>query len=153
MAKEAGPKQAGEFFIVDNSDAEWMVIRYLKEWSDIASQFDIATGMFEIGGLLSFDGKWQQLERIRILMGGELTGRARGQSIRLTTNEGHKAGQLGDSYWFCVAWDPLEELDREPLRVQNPVKPFDHAKSEVVTARFYQIPADYIMKAGGNADR
>jgi len=77
MAQERGPKQTGDLFIVDNSDAEWKVIRYLKEWSDIANRFDIATGMFEIGGLLSLDGKWQQLEKIRILMGGELTARTR----------------------------------------------------------------------------
>ena len=43
----------------------------------IAKGFDIATGHFEIGALLALDGKWQQLEKIRILMGAETTHRTR----------------------------------------------------------------------------
>ena len=34
--------------------------------------FDIATGYFEIGALLALDGKWQPLDKIRILMGAEI---------------------------------------------------------------------------------
>jgi len=67
----------GGLFVVDNSDKEWKVLRYLQDWADIANRFDIATGMFEIGGLLGLDGKWQQLEKVRILMGGEVTARTR----------------------------------------------------------------------------
>jgi hypothetical protein len=33
-------KQGGELFIVDNSDADWKVRRYLQEWADIAHSFD-----------------------------------------------------------------------------------------------------------------
>src|SRR5438132_167040 len=67
----------GELFIVDNSDTEWKGLRYLQEWTEIASSFDIATGYLEIGSLLALDGKWQKLERIRILMGDETNGRTR----------------------------------------------------------------------------
>ena len=38
---------------------------------------DIATGYFEIGGLLELDGEWQKLEKIRIILGSELTKRTR----------------------------------------------------------------------------
>jgi len=62
-------------FIVDNSVSGWTGLRYLEEWSDIAKAFDIATGYFEIGALLALDGKWQALEKIRILMGAETTQR------------------------------------------------------------------------------
>lgn len=48
-------KQGGELFIVGNSDADWKVRRYLKEWADIAHPFDMATGFFEIGALLEFN--------------------------------------------------------------------------------------------------
>ncbi|MDE0662088.1 MAG: helicase-related protein [Gammaproteobacteria bacterium] len=64
-------------FIVDNSVSGWTGLRYLEDWSVIASAFDIATGYFEIGALLALDGKWQQLEKIRILMGAETTHRTR----------------------------------------------------------------------------
>jgi superfamily II DNA or RNA helicase len=66
-----------DLFIVDNSVSGWTGIRYLEEWAGIAKAFDIATGYFEIGALLALEGKWQQLEKIRILMGAEMTHRTR----------------------------------------------------------------------------
>ena len=71
------PKSGGELFIVDNSDEAWKGVRYLHDWTEIASAFDIATGYFEIGALLALDGKWQKLEKIRILMGDEVSQRTR----------------------------------------------------------------------------
>ena len=64
-------------FIVDNSVSGWTGLRYLEEWASIASAFDIATGYFEIGALLALDGKWQHLEKIRVLMGAETSPRTR----------------------------------------------------------------------------
>ncbi len=55
--------KGGDLFIVDNSDADWKVTNYLHEWADIASRFDIATGFFEIGALLSLDQQWQSQEK------------------------------------------------------------------------------------------
>jgi hypothetical protein len=69
--------QGGDLFIVDNSISGWTGLRYLQDWTDYATSFDIATGFFEIGSLLELDGKWQQLEKIRILMGDEMTRRTR----------------------------------------------------------------------------
>src|SRR3954470_17039964 len=66
-----------DLFIVDNSVSGWTGLRYLEEWSKIAKSFDIATGYFEIGALLALDGKWQPLDKIRILMGAEMTHRSR----------------------------------------------------------------------------
>src|SRR5271166_1345387 len=71
------PKSGGELFIVDNSDDTWKGLKYLQDWTEIASAFDIATGYFEIGSLLALDGKWQKLTKIRILMGDEVTPRTR----------------------------------------------------------------------------
>ena len=68
-------KTGNDLFIVDNSDEDWKVLNYLKEWSEISSRFDIATGYFEIGALLALDGKWQKPDQIRILMGDEVTKR------------------------------------------------------------------------------
>jgi phosphatidylserine/phosphatidylglycerophosphate/cardiolipin synthase-like enzyme len=66
-----------DLFIVDNSVSGWTGLRYLEEWCGIAKSFDIATGFFEIGSLLALDGKWQGLEKIRILMGAETAARSR----------------------------------------------------------------------------
>lgn len=70
-------KSGGELFIVDNSDESWKGLKYLQDWTEIASAFDIATGYFEIGALLALDGKWQKLDKIRILMGNEVSSRTR----------------------------------------------------------------------------
>ena len=76
-AKSEHKEQPGELFIVDNSDSDWKGLRYLEEWTEIASSFDIATGYFEIGALLGLEGKWQKLDKIRILMGDEVSARTR----------------------------------------------------------------------------
>src|SRR5665213_376603 len=70
-------RKGGDLFIVDNSVEGWTGIRYLQEWCDLAKSFDIATGFFEIGSLLALDGKWQGLEKVRILMGGDVTSSTR----------------------------------------------------------------------------
>jgi len=67
--------KGGELFIVDNSDQAWKGLKYLQDWTEIASAFDIATGYFEIGALLALDGHWQKLDKVRILMGNEVSAR------------------------------------------------------------------------------
>jgi len=47
----------GPLFMVDNSEAGVRhEVDYLREWSELASSIDIATGFFEIGSLLDLDG-------------------------------------------------------------------------------------------------
>jgi phosphatidylserine/phosphatidylglycerophosphate/cardiolipin synthase-like enzyme len=79
-------KTGGGLFIVDNSVSGWTGLRYLEEWTGIAKAFDIATGTFEIGALLALDGKWQQLDKIRILMGAETTQRTRKALLEAVRN-------------------------------------------------------------------
>ena len=37
-------RSGGELFIVDNSDTDWKGLKYLQDWTELASAFDIATG-------------------------------------------------------------------------------------------------------------
>ena len=67
----------GDLFIVDNGDKNWKVENYLHEWADLAHAFDVATGYFEIGALLALDGQWQKLDKLRILMGDEVSKRTK----------------------------------------------------------------------------
>lgn len=62
-------------YVVDNSSEEQSVKQYLTEWCDVSKQMDIATGYLEIGGLLDLDSKWQKLDKIRIILGNEMTRR------------------------------------------------------------------------------
>src|SRR5262249_41495632 len=63
----------GDLFIIDNSISGWTGVRYLREWVDFANRFDIATGYFDVGSLLELDGEWQRLDKIRILMGADVS--------------------------------------------------------------------------------
>ncbi len=71
------PSSASDLFIVDNSDKDWKVRAYLEEWCEISKAIDIATGHFEIGSLLSLQEKWQGVDKIRILMGGDTSFRSK----------------------------------------------------------------------------
>lgn len=87
-------KSASDLFIVDNSDSDWKVCSYLSEWCEISNAIDIATGYFEIGALLALKDQWQKVDRIRILMGDEVsmkTKRAFADGLQRVT------GQLNDS--------------------------------------------------------
>lgn len=77
----------------------------------------------------------------------EAKGRARGQPVRLTCNEWCKAQHLSGTCWLDVVWDSLGESS-ELVRINNPVARLDHAKREMVTARFFEIPAEAVAVAG-----
>src|SRR5947208_14187589 len=62
-----------ELFIVDNSQEDWKVLRYLHDWCQISKSIDIATAYFEIGSLLALNDEWQKVDQIRILMGDEVS--------------------------------------------------------------------------------
>lgn len=78
-------KTGSELFVVDNSDTDWKVLQYLREWCQITKELDIASGYFEIGSLLALDGEWQKIDKIRILMGNEVTARTM-QAFRAATD-------------------------------------------------------------------
>ena len=62
-------------YVVDNSSEAQTVKQYLTEWCSVSKQLDIATGYLEIGGLLDIDQSWQKVEKIRIILGNEVTRR------------------------------------------------------------------------------
>lgn len=77
MPKRSSHKVGSELFIVDNSAEEWRALRYLRDWCQISKGFDIATGYFEIGALLALGGEWQKVDKIRILMGDQVSRRTK----------------------------------------------------------------------------
>lgn len=64
-------------YIVDNETEEQSVKKYLREWCPISKQIDVATGYLEIGGFLVLDTDWQKLDKIRIILGNEVTKRTK----------------------------------------------------------------------------
>ena len=64
-------------YIVDNSTEEQSVKQYLMDWCDVSKQMAIATGYLEIGGLLALDSHWQKVDKLRIILGNEVTKRTK----------------------------------------------------------------------------
>ena len=102
---------------------------------------------FDVRSLAPPDPQTGYLDPVSGVRRIEVKGRRRGQPVRLTTNEWYKAQQLGDTYWLYVVWDPLDDPDPVPLMVRNPAACLDHAKREVVAARYYDLPADAVEQA------
>ena len=71
-----------ELFIVDNSEEDWKVVRYIHDWCQISKAIDVATGYFEIGSLLSLGDEWQKVDKIRILMGDEVSLRTKSAFVK-----------------------------------------------------------------------
>ncbi|MBU1298906.1 MAG: DEAD/DEAH box helicase family protein [Bacteroidetes bacterium] len=70
--------------IIDNRNDN-TVLNVLKRLLPESQHLDVATGYFEIGSFLSLDSFWNQLEKIRIVMGDETTKRTRNELINALT--------------------------------------------------------------------
>src|SRR6476646_10329292 len=101
-------RTGSELFIVDNSDEDWKVLRYLHDWCQISKAIDLATGYFEIGALLGLKDEWQKVDHIRILMGDEVTLRTKAAFVRWLDN-------VRDH--LDASWNAAEDVTPEILRV------------------------------------
>lgn len=140
-----------DLFIVDNSVSGWTGIRYLEEWSGIAKSFDIATGFFEIGALLALDGKWQPLEKIRLLMGAEMTERTR--KALLDAVRTRAVGVLDESIEDCKQGNPflrgvpalLEAMRSGQIECRVYDKDKFHAKAYITHAKLEVVGSQALV--------
>ena len=144
---EAG---GGDLFIVDNSVSGWTGLEYLSQWTDVARSFDIATGFFEIGALLALDGKWQQLEGIRLLMGDEVSLRTHNvfkEALR------QRVGRLDDSLEHEKGPNPfldgvgavVEAIAEGRIECRVYRKDKFHAKAYITHAKFDVLGAQALV--------
>ncbi len=125
---------ASEQFIVDNTAEDWKALQYVREWCDISSAIDIATGHFEIGAFLALDGAWQKVDKIRLLIGGE-TSRATADAIAAALDTSIAVErQTGDT--FLTGIDAVVDAIRSgkiEIRVYKPKK--FHAKAYITHSK------------------
>ena len=146
-----GDERGRDLFIVDNSVSGWTGLRYLEEWTEIAKSFDIATGFFEIGSLLALDGKWQPLEKIRILMGAETTKRTRQAMLEAVRNRAKEV--LDDSIEGEKASNPflqgvpaiLEALQSGQIECRVYDKDKFHAKAYITHAKLEVVGSQALV--------
>lgn len=123
-----------EQFIVDNTAEDWKALQYVREWCDISSAIDIATGHFEIGAFLALDGAWQKVDKIRLLIGGE-TSRTTADAIAAALDSSILVErQTGDA--FLTGVDAVVDGIRSgkiEIRVYTPKK--FHAKAYITHSK------------------
>jgi hypothetical protein len=143
--------KARDLFIVDNSVSGWTGLRYLEEWTGIARAFDIATGYFEVGALLALEGKWQGLEKIRILMGSDTTHRTR--RILLDAVRSKAVRVLDDSLEGSKRENPflkgvpgiLQALESGQIEVRVYDKDKFHAKAYITHAKLEVVGSQALV--------
>lgn len=86
MPIRSSARVGSELFIVDNSQDDWNVLRYLRDWCQISSSIDVASAYFELGSLLALKGEWQKVDEIRVLMGDEVSRRTKAAFIQALTD-------------------------------------------------------------------
>ncbi len=144
---EAG---GGELFIVDNSVSGWTGLQYLSQWSDLARSFDIATGFFEIGALLALDGKWQQLEKIRLLMGDEVSLRThsvfkKALSERVGRLDGSLESEKGPNPFLEGVEAVVEAIAEGRIECRVYRRDKFHAKAYITHAKFDVVGAQALV--------
>jgi SNF2 family DNA or RNA helicase len=111
--------------VVDNTESQ-TVLTVLSQVLPETSHLDIATGYFEVSALLALGEAWQQIERIRILMGDETSAQTRKtllEALAQKTDESIESHKIGD--------DTLSGLEavREALRQGRiQVRVYDRSK-------------------------
>lgn len=129
-----------ELFIVDNSDLDWKVVRYLHDWCQISKAIDCATGNFEIGGLLALKDEWQKVDQFRILMGSEVTLRTRNairaafEAAKFRLDQSIEAEKERNDFLAGVP-AVIEALKQQKIKCRVYGKQKFHAKAYITHAR------------------
>lgn len=66
-----------------------------------SKRLDVATGYFDVGSLLDLDGDWQRLDKIRLLMGDEVTTKTKeafSEALRAKDQNGIERAQEEDDW-------------------------------------------------------
>ena len=138
-------------FIVDNGVSGRNGLDYLRQWSEVASAIDIASGYFEIGALLDLDGDWQKFKKIRILMGDEMTRRTKNALLIAVRRRAEE--QLDESIESDKEQDPfltgvdavLEALRTGQIECRVYNKDKFHAKSYITHGRVEVIGSQALV--------
>lgn len=140
MGDNSGTRVGSDLFIIDNSDNDWDVLRYLAGWCRLSRQLDVASAYFEIGSLLALDGQWQQVDKIRVLMGDEVSRKtkqafAEALSDRLTKLDSSvEAEKIKDDFLDGVpAIVEAIQKGRIEFRIYRPSR--FHAKAYITRSR------------------
>lgn len=139
--------------IIDNRNHNTLLNAFRVLIPSVES-LDIGTGMFEIGAFLQLEGLWQQLSRIRILLGDETTKRTKEEIVRVMLAQSDDSIEAEK-----IRNDALTGLDAvrqaivdKIIRLRVYTKSKFHAKSYLMEAHA-SSPVDFAIVGSSNFTR
>ena len=121
-------------FIVDNSDAHWQALEYVRQWCEISESIDIATGHFEIGALLALHGQWQKVGKLRLLIGGD-TSRLTADAIAAALDRSFALERAQEDPFLTGVEAVVEAIRTEKIEIRTYRRRKFHAKAYITHGR------------------
>ena len=142
-------------FIVDNRANAVTAGQFLTEWCKLSSALDVATGYFDTKAFDSLSPAWESLEKIRLLMGSEVTSGVK--SVILAAVKQRVLSQLENALDDAHQEDPLM---RRATKVQEAIisgkiqarvfsKSKFHAKAYLTTGN-QAFPSNRVLVGSSN---
>jgi len=139
--------------IIDNR-GENRVLNALKRLLPNLQSMDVATGVFEIGSFLLLEELWQDLERIRILMGDETTRRTKREIVqallKVSADSIEREKERDDALTGLAA--VREALVNKQIMLKTYSKAKFHAKSYLMESK-ETSPVDFAIVGSSNFTR
>jgi superfamily II DNA or RNA helicase len=136
--------------IIDNR-GDNKVLHALQRLLPNLQRMDIATGVFEIGSFLLLEGLWQDLERIRILMGDETTRRTKREIIQallqISNDSIEREKERDDALTGLAAVREAIAAKQIELKIYSKAK--FHAKSYLMESK-ETSPVDFAIVGSSN---
>ncbi|HUU20740.1 MAG TPA: SNF2-related protein [Sedimentisphaerales bacterium] len=139
--------------IIDNR-GENKVLRALQKLLPHLQKMDIATGVFEIGSFLLLEGLWQELDKIRILMGDETTRRTKREIVQAlldVSNESIEREKERDDALTGLA-AVRQAIGDKQIALRTYSKAKFHAKSYLMESKVAS-PVDFAIVGSSNFSR
>jgi len=139
--------------IIDNRNGN-TVLQALQKLLPNLQKIDIATGIFEIGSLLNLEGLWQNLDKIRVLMGNETTKTTKKviiEALLKTSNESIEREKERDDALKGLA-AVQEAITNKQITIRTYSKARFHAKSYLMESK-EASPVDFAIVGSSNFTR
>ena len=139
--------------IIDNR-GENTVLRALQRLLPNLQKMDVATGVFEVGSLLLLEGLWQDLDRIRVLMGNETTKTTKKviiEALLKVSDESIEREKEHDDALTGLA-AVRDAIAAKQIRLRTYAKAKFHAKSYLMESKDAS-PVDFAIVGSSNFTR
>ncbi len=139
--------------IIDNRNRN-TVLQALQKLLPNLEKMDIATGVFEVGSLLLLEGLWQNLDKIRVLMGNETTKTTRKvivEALLNITNESIEREKERDDALTGLPAIQQAIADKQ-IMLRTYSKARFHAKSYLMESK-EASPVDFAIVGSSNFSR